>query len=371
MIAQREEFRMRVDLATALLVSVVTVLGVPEAAAHHSFMIEFDPDTEAEIEGTISKVWFTNPHIRYSVTVESANGSTEEWLLQPPGNIPNLRTAGWHEDTLQVGDFITASGNLGRGGASKIYLLCAEKDDGTLVGRCAPSGGRQAVSNDPDKDYGFSSNAYDVDITGYWSSRYRFTTTVDDFEPKPMPLTAEARAIYEGRRLGDDEGLKCMAVGLPRIFGSPYPIEIVDAGTHYLMLSLHDNTPRWVYMDGRSVPEDYPLSRMGFSVGRWEDRTLVIESTRLSPVWADTSGYPLSGGDDTRIVERWTLAEDGLTIDRTMTIHDPLYTAPITRTRGSQRDDTLSSVIESPACDPDSHYRDLVEGGQLEERLFN
>jgi hypothetical protein len=362
---------MKSGFLPVFLAGVATVLIVTEATAHHSFMIEFDPDTEAEIEGTISQVWFTNPHIRYSVTVESADGSTEEWLLQPPGNIPNLRTAGWLEDTLQVGDFITASGNLGRGGASKIYLLCAEKDDGTLVGRCAPSEGRQAVSNDPDKDYGFSSNDYAVDITGNWSSRYRFATTVDDFEPKPMPLTAEARAIYEGRKFGDDEGLKCMAVGLPRIFGSPYPTQIVDAGTHYLMLSLHDNTPRWVYMDGRSAPGDYPLTSMGFSTGSWEDRTLIIESTRLLPVWADTSGYPLSGGDDTRIVERWTVAEDGLTIDRTMTIHDPLYTAPIVRTRGSQRDDALSSVIESPACDPDSHYRDLVDRGMLEEKLFN
>jgi len=362
---------MRVSLVPALLVSVVTVLSVPEANAHHSFVMEFDPNAEGEVEGTISKVWFTNPHIRYSVTVESADGSTEEWLLQPPGNIPNLRTAGWTKDTLQVGDYITASGNLGRGGAAKIYLLCAEKDDGTLVGRCAPSDGRQAVANDPDKDYGFSANAYAVDITGNWSSRYRFSVTVDDFEPKPMPLTAQGRAIYEGRQFGDDDALKCMAVGLPRIFGSPYPTQIVDAGTHYLMLSLHDNTPRWVYMDGRRAPGDYPLSRMGFSVGHWEDRTLVIESTRLLPVWADTSGYPLSGGDDTRIVERWTVAENGLTIDRTMTIHDPLYSAPIVRTRGSQRDDALSSVIESPACDPDSHYRDLVDRDLLDEKLFN
>ena len=54
-----------------------------------------------------------------------------------------------------------------------------------------------------------------------------------------------------------------------------------------------------------------------------------------------------------------------------MTIHDPLYSAPIVRTRGSQRDDTLGSVIESPACDPDNHYRDLVDKDLLEEKLLN
>ncbi len=184
-----------------------------------------------------------------------------------------------------------------------------------------------------------------------------------------MPMTAEARAIYEGRRFGDDEVLRCMPAGLPRIFGSPYALEIIDAGTHYMMLFLQDNTPRWVWMDGRSARADHPLTSMGFSVGRWEDRTLIIETTHLSPGWLDGSGYQMSGGDDTRIVEHWTVAEDGLTIDRTMTIYDALYTEPLVRTRGSQRRPAEGDLIESPACDPDSHYRDLWERGELEERL--
>ena len=96
----------------------------------------------------------------------------------------------------------------------------------------------------------------------------------------------------------------------------------------------------------------------------------MIETTHLAPGWLDGSGYQMSGDADTRILERWTVAEDGLTIDRTMTIHDKLYTEPLVRTRGSQRADSTNELIESPPCDPNSHYRDLFERGLLEEQIY-
>jgi hypothetical protein len=108
---------------------------------------------------------------------------------------------------------------------------------------------------------------------------------------------------------------------------------------------------------------------MGFSKGHWEGRTLVIETTMLSPGWLDGSGYPMSGGDDTRIVERWTVADDGLTMARTMTVYDKLYTAPLVRTRGSQRGDAAVGLIESEPCDARPFYYEMLQKGELEQRL--
>ena len=96
----------------------------------------------------------------------------------------------------------------------------------------------------------------------------------------------------------------------------------------------------------------------------------MIETTHLSPGWLDGSGYPMTGGDGTRIVERWTVAEDGLTIDRTMTIYDDYYTEPLVRTRGSQRGDTRE-LLESPPCDATPFYYELLQRGELQERLEN
>ena len=261
-----------------------------------------------------------------------------------------------------------ASGNLGRDGARKLYATCINLESGRRLGRCVSPGSVSEVTADADRDYTYTAGNRSVDISGFWDNRYQFRTTVDDMTPKPMPMTDESRAIYAARQFGDDYVLRCLPPGLPRIFGSPYPVEILDAGTHYVMLFLQGNTPRWVYMDDRDAAPDQPDSSMGFSVGRWEERTLIIETTHLSPGWLDGSGYPMTGGDGTRIVERWIVADDGLSIDRTMTIHDDYYTEPLVRTRGSQRADS-AALLESPPCDATAFYAEMLNNGRLEEIL--
>lgn len=350
------------------LTAVFALLGASESIAHHAFSTEFDADREGEVHGVVTKVWWANPHIRYDVDMSLADGSVEHWSLHPPGNLPTYRRENWTPETLQAGDTVRATGNLGRDGARKLYATCIYLESGRQLGRCVNAGSVSSVTADPDIDYTYQANDYEVDISGFWTNRYKFHVTVDDFEPKPMPLTAESRAIYESRRYGDDHVLRCLPAGLPRIFGSPYSMEIVDTGSHYLIVYLQDNTPRWVYMDGRGPLPDQPLTSMGFSVGHWEDRALVIETTHLAPGWLDGSGYPMTGGDGTRIVERWTVAEDGLTIDRTMTIYDDYYSEPLVRTRGSQRGDSRE-LLESPPCDATPFYYELLQRGELGQRL--
>ncbi len=52
-----------------------------------------------------------------------------------------------------------------------------------------------------------------------------------------------------------------------------------------------------------------------------------------------------------------------------MTVHDKLYTQPIVRTRGSQRGDATVGLIESEPCDARPFLNELLERGELEERL--
>ena len=354
-----------------LVITSLAILAANPSSAHHAFATEFQ-DAESEFRGVVTRVWWTNPHIRYDLDVTMPDGSVEQWSLHPPGNLPTYRRQNWTPDTIQEGFTVYASGNLGRDGARKLYATCINiesgPESGRQLGRCVSPGSVQEITADPNQVHTYSSNEYDIDISGFWDNRYKFRTTVDDFDPKPMPLTEQSRAIYEGREFGDDHVLRCQPAGLPRIFGSPYPVEIVDAGSHYLMVFLQDNTPRWVYMDGRDALPDQPLSSMGFSKGVWQDQTLIIQTTHLASGWLDGSGYPMSGGDGTRIVERWTVADDGLTIDRTMTIYDDLYSAPLVRTRGSQRGNT-NERLESPPCDPTVFFVEMMEEGRLGDIL--
>jgi hypothetical protein len=359
---------MKILRALIVTTAVNLLAGHSHALAHHAFATEFEPDLTGEVEGTVTRIWWTNPHIRYAVDVKLEDGSTEQWMLQPPGNLPTYRRENWFKDTLEVGDLVRATGNLARSGVKKLYATCIYLESGRRLGHCVNPGKVSVVSADPGIDYTLPRKDYVIDISGYWSNTYKFHITVDDLEPKPMPHTPESREIYEGRQFGDDYGLRCIPVGLPRMFGSPAAMEVVNAGTHYLVVSQQFNIPRWIWMDNRSEPDANELTGMGFSLGHWEGRTLIIETTHLSPGWLDGSGYPMSGGPDTRVIERWQVAEDGLAMDRTMTIHDVLYTKPLVRTRGSQRT-LIEGLIETGPCDPDSYYADMLERGLLEERL--
>src|SRR5690606_5486087 len=107
-------------------------------------------------------------------------------------------------DTLKAGDHVVATGNLGRFGAKKLYATCIQLDSGRALGRCATP---TAVSQNPvdlDVEHTYQHNDYDVDISGFWDNRYRFQTTVDDLQPKPMPMTPATAATYAGRQFGDD-----------------------------------------------------------------------------------------------------------------------------------------------------------------------
>jgi len=360
----------KVIIFAALITTALTVSISSQVVAHHSFNSEFEADLEGEVEGVVRRVIWANPHIHYFVEMTLPDGYSEIWSLDPPGNLASYRRENWTRETIQAGDTVRATGNLARDGAKKLYPLCITLESGRRLGRCVSPSNETEVTADPSIDYTIKTNDYAVDISGFWTNRYKFRVTVDDFEPSPMPHTPESAAIYASRQYGDDPALRCVPPGLPRLFGSPYPMQVVDAGTHYLVVALQGNTPRWVYMNGRGPLADQPLSSMGFSEGHWEDRTLVIETTHLLPAWLDGSGYAMSGGDDTRIVERWTIADDGLSIDRTMTIHDALYTQPLVRTRGSQRADD-EELLESPACDSTSFYSEMLERGELETLFQN
>ena len=356
-------------LAGAIL-SVLLLSG--SVQAHHSFSAEFDADTTGTFTGVVSEVRFSNPHVRYRFEVTTDDGSVESWEVQA-GSVTSLRPQGWVQDTIKVGDTITVDGQLGRNGSKKLYVrgitLADGRGFGTASTSTTPVVDRNTVNADPNTNYGYGqmNPTHPFDISGPWRNSYKFRVTVDDFEPKPTPFTEEGRRLREANTKYDDPGLRCIALGLPRMFGNPYNIDIFDAGDHYLFLYVDHSSPRRIWMDGRTPPEDTRLTANGYSVGHWEGETLVIETTHLLPGWLDGSGLPMSG-ETTRTVERYMFTADHLSADRTMTVYDPLYSQPLVRTRGMAREDNLD-VTEQDSCDPASYYTDLLESGLLESYL--
>jgi hypothetical protein len=346
----------------AALAAAICFVPAAPALAHHSFSAEFTDEQTDTIEGTISRVLWRNPHVRYEVEVTGADGQVTTWELQTNATT-SLVPIGWTRESLAVGDHVTVEGARARSGEPKLYVNWIEREDGS---RLVARGGGNVVRREEyatSQPFEANTEAYPIDITGTWNNSFGFRVTVDDLEPKPYPFTDEGRALYEANQAPlSDPALRCVPVGMPRTFGGPRGMQIFDAGAFYLFVFEAGDEHRWVWMDGREAAENTPLTYTGFSRGRWEGRDLVIETDHLLAGWLDGSGLPMHG-EGTELVERWSFNEDGTEISRTMTITDPYYTEPLVRTRGSKR---AELQIQEESCDPDTYFEDLAEQGRLQ-----
>jgi len=96
-----------------------------------------------------------------------------------------------------------------------------------------------------------------------------------------------------------------------------------------VMLYEVETTFRQIFIDGRKPPVDPSPTWQGYSVGHWDDDTLVIETSGFNDrSWLDARGTPRS--EEMRIEERFRRRDYGH-MDLTITITDPqTFTRPIT-----------------------------------------
>ena len=73
----------------------------------------------------------------------------------------------------------------------------------------------------------------------------------------------------------------------------PMPIKIIQTPGVIVLLYEDFNHFRQVFMDGRGLPKDPQPTWMGYSVGKWEGDTLVVESSGFNDqTWLDDGGHP-------------------------------------------------------------------------------
>lgn len=145
-----------------------------------------------------------------------------------------------------------------------------------------------------------------ADFSGIYEAA-PFVGTPDVEQPDEYPFTAAGRrafdsydAITTDPRQADD----CAPETMPGILWTGNPMEIVNEGARIVIRYERGNTVRTIHMDGRAAPANQAASLLGYSVGRWENDVLVIETTHLGPGGIfNNRGYRLSA--DTRLTERY------------------------------------------------------------------
>jgi hypothetical protein len=99
--------------AHPVLVAAFALVFTPAVLAHHSFAVEYDADKPIEGTGIISKVEWTNPHMRIYVDVTDANGVVTTWNLEL-GSPNSVVRRGWTRKDIKPGDKISFKGYGGR-----------------------------------------------------------------------------------------------------------------------------------------------------------------------------------------------------------------------------------------------------------------
>jgi hypothetical protein len=153
-----------------------------------------------------------------------------------------------------------------------------------------------------------------------------------DFKTEDVPMRPEAAAIFARRFPAGPEVLPsthCLPLGIPLVTLLSEVTKVIQTpGLIVIMLEL-DNGYRQIYTDGRKLPVDPSPSWLGYSTGKWEGDTLVVETTGLNDKgWLDVSGHPQS--EAMQITERYHRRDFGH-MDLEITMDDPkMYTTPFT-----------------------------------------
>jgi hypothetical protein len=162
------------------------------------------------------------------------------------------------------------------------------------------------------------------------------------------PWAEELRAGRVARHSMDNPDAHCLPIGVTQLHNHPQPRKIVQTPTLIVILYEANGGVRQIFLDGRPLPDNDPQPWWyGYSVGRWEGDTLVVESAHFTDLgWLDVNGAPLT--TEGRVIERYRRLDYG-TMEIEVTVDDPkAYTRPWTAQTIRQRlmpDDELIEFV--------------------------
>jgi hypothetical protein len=152
------------------------------------------------------------------------------------------------------------------------------------------------------------------DFSGPWTGRGIV------FRVPAEALTAESKALIQEREesyLRDRPSFQCQPSGPEAVGGWRRIIQTPSL----IAIAYETLTYRLIFMDGRRLEADPERTWMGYSVGRWEGDTLVVDSFGFNDrTWLDARGLPHT--DALRTTERYRRRTFGQ-LQVELTVTDP------------------------------------------------
>ncbi len=314
------------------LLFIISVAVSVRAYSHHSFATHYLIDQPMEITGTVSELSIRSPHSFLMIDVRSEEGVVERWEVEAHA-VPLMRRLGIDADTIQLGDEITVRGPSPRRTDKKLMfgavLTLADGTQFTLLDSLQSSLNRGLTQD--------SGNTIPADtailerIGGRWG-RSSGGGSGSQLGDSPLPLNSaglSARADYDAR---STPAMDCISPGLPSLLYAPYLYEILIDGQEIILHHEYQTVFRPVDLGGGTVgPDSRP--QFGYRTGRVDGNALVVESRGFSAEAAGLAsdwdpnglGANVPSSEQKRLIENYTVSEDGQRLILDYTIEDPAY----------------------------------------------
>jgi hypothetical protein len=353
----------------ALAICGYCLAVAPSTGLAHHGIANFDLNADIELDGTIVRVDFVNPHSWVYLTVENEDGEAVEWRCEMRGATV-LRRSGWSEDMFVAGSTISITGSPDRTDPTTCYLGTAVFADGSSVDRYGQLRAATPVTtgNRPARLANGNPN-----ISGDWAAEQQVMTDprgqmgtlvrisqADSFEPgetpgggpgfpgargtaislaedpvdaywnqRPtsMPLTEAGLAAIEGLDFstGDNPRLRCAPTNI--LFDWYFEMDVNRIVQTADAIRMHYGSwgiERTIHLDRTEHPANIERSVSGHSIGRWEGDVLVVDTVGFLPGILNADGR-VPHSDQLHIVERFTLDTEAGALRREYVATDPLY----------------------------------------------
>ena len=162
------------------------------------------------------------------------------------------------------------------------------------------------------------------DFSGIWKApdgKYLANLAADLGE---VPMQPWAQKLYQERQENngkDRPSGRCLPHSVTDFDGHPNPKKVIQTPGVLILLFESYHSYRQIFIDRRPLPKEREPAWFGYSVGKWEGDTLVVDTVGINEkTWLDDGGHPHS--DALHVIERFRRPDFGH-MEVQVTIDDP------------------------------------------------